>query len=247
VLAVAGKFHVPNGRRVCTRGTGALRLHTQLRPTFYGIGTPRSQVCSSVDCFGFKWSLCRMLNLAWLSARASWRAVRLNIADRRFSPRLSRKEGRVRVGLAAGSTAGGSFRSGEVSSSGPPAGSKLNQASAGLNGRGRPSSPKNRRRKHRSLSASMAAGEAVLNHIGSAFGAYPCSCASHFFRFLWLSPLARSLLIVSSESLSLSTKAGFFSGSLRLGLALLGDLLGFIIGMPLPACKRLVLVEWCSG
>ena len=189
-----------------------------------------------------------MLNLAWLSARASWRAVRLNIADRRFSPRLSRKEGRVRVGLAAGSTAGGSFRSGEVSSSGPPAGSKLNQASAGLNGRGRPSSPKNRRRKHRSLSASMAAGEAVLNHIGSAFGAYPCSCASHFFRpFLRLSRLARSLLIVSSESLSLSTKAGFFSGSLRLGLALLGDLLGFIIGMPLPACKRLVLVEWCNG
>jgi hypothetical protein len=34
---------------------------------------------------------------------------------------------------------------------------------------------------------------------------------------------------------------------LRLGLALLGDLLGFIIGMPLPACKRLVSVEWCNG
>ena len=186
-----------------------------------------------------------MLNLAWLSARASWRAARLNIADRRLSPRLPRKEGRVRVGLAAGSTAGGSFRSGEVSSSGPPAGSKLNQASAALNGRGRPSSPKNRRRTHRSLSASMAAGEAVLNHIGSAFGAYPCSCASHFRPFLRLLPLAWSLLLVSSESLSLST-TGFFSGSLRLGLALLGDLLGFIIGMPLPACKRLVLVEWCN-
>ena len=154
----------------------------------------------------------------------------------------------MRVGLAAGSTAGGSFRSGEVSSSGPPAGSKLNQASAGLNGRGRPSSPKNRRRKHRSLSASMAAREAVLNHIGSAFGAYPCSCASHFRPFLRLSRLVGSMLIVSSESLSLSTTV-FFSGSLRLapGLALLGDLLGFIIGMPLPACKRLVLVEWCNG
>ena len=76
--------HVPLG----WRGTGALRLHTQLRLTFYGIGTPRFQVCSSVDCFGFKWSLCLMLNLAWLSARASWRAARVNIADRRFSPRL---------------------------------------------------------------------------------------------------------------------------------------------------------------
>ena len=152
----------------------------------------------------------------------------------------------MREGLAAGSTAGCSFRSGECSSSGPPAGSKLNQLSAGLNGRGRPSSSKNRRRKHRSLSASMAAREAVLNHTGSASGAYPCSCASHLCLFLRLSPLASSLSNVSSESLSLSTTGFFSGGPLRLGLGLLGDLLGFIIGMPLPACKRLVLVEWCN-
>ena len=127
----------------------------------------------------------------------------------------------MREGLAAGSTAGCSFRSGECSSSGPPAGSKLNQLSAGLNGRGRPSSSKNRRRKHRSLSASMAAREAVLNHTGSASGAYPCSCASHCRRFL--PRLLRSpsssvniWLMVSSESLL--GRTSFFSGTVRLGL-----------------------------
>ena len=122
----------------------------------------------------------------------------------------------MRVGLAAGSTAGQSFRSGEVSSSGPPAGSKLNQASAALNGRGRPSSPKNRRRKHRSLSASMAAREAVLNHIGSAFGAYPCSCASHLRRcFLPCPSSSNTLLSAASDSLSLRSRV--FAGFLRLG------------------------------
>jgi len=130
----------------------------------------------------------------------------------------------VREGLAAGSTAGCSFRSGECSSSGPPAGSKLNQLSAGLNGRGRPSSSKNRRRKHRSLSASMAAREAVLNHTGSASGAYPCSCASHRRRFLARllrspSSSAKIRLIVSSESL---LGASFFSGTVRLGVCVTG-------------------------
>ena len=125
----------------------------------------------------------------------------------------------MRVGLAAGSIAGQSFRSGEFSSSGPPAGSKLNQASAGLNGSGRPFLPTNRRRKHRSLSASMAAREAVLNHIGSASGAYPCSCASHLRRCLLPCPSSSNiLLIVASDSLSLRSRA--FSGSLRLGLGL---------------------------
>ena len=130
----------------------------------------------------------------------------------------------MREGLAAGSTAGCSFRSGECSSSGPPAGSKLNQLSAGLNGRGRPSSSKNRRRKHRSLSASMAAREAVLNHTGSASGAYPCSCASHCRRFLARllrspSSFSNISLMVSSESL-LGTS--FFSGTVRLGLCVTG-------------------------
>ena len=125
----------------------------------------------------------------------------------------------MRVGLAAGPTAGQSFRSGEFSSSGPPAGSKLNQASAGLNGRGRPFLPMNRLRKHRSLSASMAAREAVLNHIGSASGAYPCSCASHLRRCLLPCPSpSNNLLVVASDSLSLRSRA--FSGFLRLGLGL---------------------------
>ena len=124
----------------------------------------------------------------------------------------------MRVGLAAGSIAGQSFRSGEFSSSGPPAGSKLNQASAGLNGRGRPFLPMNRLRKHRSLSASMAAREAVLNHIGSASGAYPCSCASHLRRRLLPCPSSSNNLFVASDSLSLRSRV--FSGSLRLGLGL---------------------------
>ena len=108
----------------------------------------------------------------------------------------------MRKGLAVGSTAGRSFRSGEVSSSGPPCGSKLNQASAVLNGRRRPSWPKNRRRKLRSLSASMAAHEAVLNHIGGASGSCPCSCASHFcltvlcFFFLAAAPLSPDSSVV---------------------------------------------------
>ena len=149
---------------------GLLGFSMQLRQMSYGVGTPRFQSCVSVGCTAVRWSLFAMFHLAWRSAHASLRAAGLNTRVRRKSPLGPSMEARRLVGLAPGSRAGISFRSGEFRASSPPSGSKLCHTPAVRKAGGRPFWPMSRMRRRRSLSSLRSACEAVCTHTGGDAG-----------------------------------------------------------------------------